>query len=173
MTIDYTVTEQDYIAYNLFHYGQSPSVKRTLLLLRVVFPLLVMIMAFLYSRINMYYMVVAVIFSIVWFFVYPHSFRRSLARGVKRIMKEGKGNEFVGEKRLTLGDTHIIFEEGRGTIESKYDAVERIESDQERFYLYLGTVSAYILPLSAFQTKEQKEQFVQILAEKSGIQINL
>lgn len=173
MTIHYTITEQDYIAYNLFHYGQSRSVKRTLLLLRVLFPLMVILMAFLYSRINMFYLVIAVVFSIVWFFLYPYFFRRSLTRGVKRVMKEGKVNEFIGEKSLTLGDTHVLFQEGRGNTEFMYEAMERIASDQERLYLYFGTITACIVPFSAFQTAEDKEQFMRLLEEKTGIQRNM
>jgi len=168
MTLRFNVTENDYLQFNIFHNKHSPTVRRTLLLLRFLLPVMLISFTFLSGRLSTINLISIAIISVIWFCVTPALFLCSIKRSVRRLMKEGKCNEFVGERTVIFSEASIRLEAETRTVETSFSAVERIVSDDERFYIYIGAISAYIIPFSAFATKAEKAEFEAFINARQG-----
>jgi hypothetical protein len=87
---------------------------------------------------------------------------------VRKLISEGKANEFVGKSVLVLGETSIRGETSGRITEVGYDKVDRIVYDDERYYIYIGSLTAFIVPFRAFANEPQKDEFFGLLKSKSA-----
>lgn len=167
MEIRYTVTEHDYIQYNLYHHGHSPSSKRTIALFRFGVPVALVILSLLTIRHhNLLAWLPAIIIAVIWFALTPGLFRRSIGKNVKKLMYEGRCSEFIGDFSVALQENNIRYAGQGQTIETVYSRVERVEHDAERLYIYIGSLSAIIIPIRFFQDDAQKQAFLDLLERK-------
>jgi len=169
MKLSYTVSEDDYIQYSIFHYENSKTGRAQ----RKIF--LVLLIAGLFGldylmngRISLTPITTLTIFCGIWFTFGKKLYRKFLAFLVKQQLSEGKRNEFTGCRTLELlaGTIRMVGEQR--TVEVPYESVERLANDDERQYVYIGAISAYIIPFSAFADKEEKQKFLRTLKEKSA-----
>jgi hypothetical protein len=168
MKLSYTVSEDDYIQYSIFHYENSKAGKsqRKIFLVLLVVGLLGLDYL-MNGRISLTLMATLTIFCGIWFAFGKKLYRKFLAFLVKQQLSEGKRNEFTGFRTLELlRDTIRMVGEQR-TVEVPYESVERLANDNERLYVYIGSMSAFIIPLSVFANEEENQEFLRILKEKS------
>lgn len=167
MELRYTVTENDYIQYNLYHHAHSPSTRRTVAIFRFGVPVILVILSLLTIRHhNLFAWLPAIILAVLWLALTPGFFRRSIAKNVKKLMYEGRYSEFIGDFTVTLLDDTIRYAGNGQTMETAYNRVERVEHDAERLYIYIGSLSAIIIPLRDFKDEAEKQAFLNLLAQK-------
>lgn len=170
MELHYSISENDYIQFNIFHYENSKTTKRLRLFLGILVPLLFVLLGFIMvKRLDFFPFLLAVIFALVWFGSGGKTYKKILSFNIKKLMQEGKSNEFIGERTLSLLEEKILTVETYHTTESSYDSIQRIESDSERLYIYTGAISAFIIPFSAFDSETQKQEFLNILKQKAKL----
>ena len=80
MEINFEVTKEDYIKFNLYHVENSPSQKKNFILLRYLVPVLFSIPIYfigtnLFKQPSVYWAIVAVLFSVIWIITYPKQYR--------------------------------------------------------------------------------------------------
>lgn len=85
MEIRYTITEEDYIQFNLYHIEQSASLQKQFQMLRLYLPVLVAIVIFLVGTQVMaqpaiYWSVVAVLYATGWFVFYPRIYKNTMKK---------------------------------------------------------------------------------------------
>lgn len=174
MEINFIVSDEDYIRYNLFHHAHSPSSKRMLGLLRFGAPAIIVIITLLMGGLRSPLMWVGpVIIIVVWLIIYPQMFRNSIAKNVKKLMREGRTAEFVGNFTLMLTNTGIRLIGNGQVADTAYDRVEKITADKERLYVYIGSLTAHIIPLTAFKDESHKQEFLALLKQKAPNAQNL
>lgn len=167
MQINYTVTENDYVQYNLFHHKNSPSTKNTVMIMRFILPAILLVLGLLSIRHhNWAAWLPLIIIAVVWVCITPGFFRRGIAKNVKKLMYEGRCSEFIGDFSLTLSADHICYAGNGQTLKSAYYRVERIEHDNERLYIYLGSLTAIIIPKAAFKDAAEKQAFLDLLVQR-------
>ena len=70
---------------------------------------------------------------------------------------------------MTLSDAYIEDTNSKMSSLQQYSVVERICFGHNLYYIYTGANRAFIVPVSAFESEEQKKAFFDILFQKTGI----
>lgn len=166
MKISFTLTEVDYLQFNLFHIKNSTTGKRTLTLLRYMTPLIFIgasvILSILLNASFIVFFSVFLVASILWVMFYPKFFYRNIKRTTLRIINEGKNEGLIGEHHLTLTEDGVSDLTAVGEMKSTWSGIKKIEEDLEHFYLYNSSVSAYIIPKRALQDEQELRNYIQM-----------
>ena len=169
MKFHVTLTEEDYIAFNLDAMRHYPDAKKNMLLGRLtglffsVFVMLVLLafhaseIVLLIGGISLAY------FSAVSFFRFPSMRERSVRRRIERAAKEGK-LPYEPEKDIEFTDTEIISTTEKSMRRVAYCDIIRIVETPFRLYLYDGLYQANILPLRCLG--DEKDALLAFLKEK-------
>ena len=166
MRLHYTITEDDYIKYNLYHISNSASQKRIVLILRLLMPVLFAIIFFIAIPESwVLALSIALVFSIAWFIYLPRSYGRSVMKNVKRLLQEGSANEFVGEYTLELLPDKIKETHSGRLAETPLSVVDRMGRDENSLYIYCGSITAIIIPWRTFKDSREKDAFISELKQ--------
>ena len=169
MKIDYTLKDEDYVQFNIYHSTHAPSQRRTQLLFRFGTPLLLVLILLHGTRWQEWRFGIAAGIYALWVIAWPYFHRFTCRRIVRRMTKDGRRNEFAGDFCLELAG-EVLRETGNGrTTEVACDRIERIAHDDSRYYIYIGSLSAFIVPKRAFGDEWEREAFFEALKGKSRI----
>ena len=169
MQLHYTVSEDDYIAFNIYHARHVPNYKRTLIGLCLLLPVLLaaatpLVFLVFPGASPWIWTGVAVVAGGLWALLMPARFEALIRRHIKKIIK-GR-SEFVGDFSLDLEEDALIYAGNHEKNEIAYGRVVKIVEDGSLIYLFLGPVSAVIVPTAAFADVSQKEAFFNLLRAK-------
>lgn len=163
MEINYELVEQDFLEFNIHHARNSATIKRSILLQRCLGPVMFLIMPFYATKQTgiplWYWMIIFYTISIIWFVFYPRYINWQISRGTSKMLREGRNQNIFGNRSI------ILMPEGIREIglhmEEKvsWSSIERIEETEDYIYIYISSVSAYIIPIKAFKDIEIKEAF--------------
>lgn len=170
MEINYTLSQDDYINFNIYHGKNSKSIKRNLNLQRFATPLLFFVFAFianLKSDIPLWYwLVIFSVIYVIWTIFYPKYYFYTVKKGVSKMINEGKNEDLIGNKTLKLRDDHILSISDNSESKVKWNTVERYVETDRYIFIYISAVSAYIIPKEDFDSEEKKDKFITILNKK-------
>lgn len=173
MKLRYTLTQSNYLDFNIFHAMDSAPAKALLKKTRTQ-PPVVWLLAFLvfcgyslYTSGQLPTMLAYIILSmsVLWYLLYPLCHRKTLEWRLRRRLAGG-GQESLGEVALELLDDGLSAEDAGGVREVPYDAVERLVESKDCLYIYIGANSAFIVPLNAFGNDGACREFRDNLEEK-------
>ncbi|MCH4890150.1 YcxB family protein [Acidaminobacter sp. JC074] len=170
MKINYTLTAKDYIDFNIYHMNTSKTMKRNIMFQRLMGPLIFTIFTYIAYRLTnislMYWSIVFLIASVIWFFVYPSRLKKRLIKHIVKLLSEDENRGLLGDKVMELGDEGIIVTDQFGKNSASYSVLSRIEKTDEHIFAFNSAVSAYIIPLSAFENDSQVEAFIEELKNR-------
>lgn len=175
MKLRYTITQEHYADFNMFHMLNSDAAKALIRKTRIWPPAVWLLICLLFCGYFFYTSgrfptaVACVVagMSALWYALYPLCHRKSLERRIGRWLADGGGREFVGEVAMDLLDDRLRAEDAGGVREVLYDRVERLVENKNCLYIYIGTVSAFLVPLEAFADAEARREFRDALEEKA------
>ncbi|MBF8984094.1 YcxB family protein [Lutibacter sp. B2] len=167
MKIYYQLTEQDYVDFNLFHMNNSKSLKKSILVQRLIGPLIFIMSCFIAPKItNMplwYWTSIMVVMSMLWFAFYPKQIERRCKKQVLKMLSEGQNRSLLAKGTLLVDEKGIIKSNEYGESNLKWNTINKIEVTNRHIFIYQNAISAIVVPLSSFGTKEEKEQFIALL----------
>ena len=175
MTIQYDVTEKDFINFNLYHWKTSKSGKK-LSIFTLLLPLF-MFVVMLWMTLRRAavseeiaaalpgHIVVAAVLALIFFVLIKLSFRPALRMQAKMQLRDGKSNDFIGEQTIMLHDDFILDENKHMSSRINYSAVEKIGCGYDCLFIYIGAMKAIILPLRCFADPSQQESFIAMLTQ--------
>lgn len=169
MKFHITVTEEDYIAFNLDCIRHYPNAKKNMLIGRLTALFLsaffmLMLLALRASEIVLLIGgIILAYFSVVSFFRYPSQYEKSVRRSIQRISKEGKP-PYEPEADIEFTDTEMIQITEKSMRRVAYGELIRIVETPYRMYLYDSPSRAYILPLRCLG--DEKDALLALLKEK-------
>ena len=171
MVLRYTLTEEDYVKFNIYHYKHSDYMKRGIVFWRIIWSGLILVIGyFMLRNLDSGSLFIALIpvlgLSAFVFFYYPTVIFRSLRKNIKNLTAD-----VTGERLLLLCDDKFRVERENQATESAYNSIKCIIIYDESLYIYVDKSNAYVLPFSAFESEAQKAEFIKILTEKSGQEI--
>jgi hypothetical protein len=150
MEINYNLTEEDYLNFNMFHVKNSKAVKRTLNMQRFLTPIIFIVLSYVLSKVgNMSFFELFIAFlivSILWIIFYPRYFYSYVIRNTKKMIKEGKNDGLLGKHHMILSEEGIIDSTSNGETKVTWSGIQTVSEDKHNIYLYNSSVSAYILP---------------------------
>ena len=169
MRLEYTLTEQDFIAFNLHYAKHSKTVKRSLFFQHYIVAIIffaVPLSVFLIGPPGQVYTEVPFIFllaGIIWIVFYPKYFYNHIERNIKKMLREGSYSKLLGKHHLQITDEGIIETNSGGETKRNWNGIEKIEENEAYIFIYVSSMSANIVPKTAFSRENSKSEFMQSL----------
>ncbi|MFZ7104315.1 MAG: YcxB family protein [Peptococcaceae bacterium] len=164
MQVDYELTKQDYIAFNIFHMTYSASLRKSLFVQRYIISLIFLIVPFILARFTViplwYWLMIFGLVYLLWAGFYWKYLKWTLTRRISRLVDEGQNADMLGRQTLKLAADGIVNITGFSESKTNYGAVEGVIETQEYIYIYLSAVMAYIIPVDSFADSTQKAEFI-------------
>ncbi|AXI10808.1 hypothetical protein CUC15_18475 [Oceanobacillus zhaokaii] len=164
MEINYNLTEEDYLNFNLFHMKNSKSVMNSLKMQRFLTPIFFILISYLFSQLGdtpfLFAFIPFLIISIIWIVFYPRFFYKTVIRNVKKMIREGRNGGLIGKHRMIITEDGIT--ETTSTDETKvnWSGIQAFKEDNDYFYLYNSSVSAYILPKRELKNADEVKDYL-------------
>ena len=176
MKLPYTVTEQAYLDFNIYHSGNSDSMRKLARRMRLSLPIIMSLLGFGFCSfmtwrfgiraLSFAYLAGCLAIAALWYALYPLRWRKSLEKRFKAYFAEGNGKEFTGDFTLELLDDRLRTEGADAATESSYGRIGKVLENKGCLYIYTGSMTAVILPLNAFGSDEAYREFRSRLEEK-------
>ena len=169
MKFHITLTEEDYVAFNLDAMRHYPDAKKNMLLGRLTglfFSAFVMLVMLAFRASEIVLLISGIILAYVSaasFFRYPSILERSVRRKIELAAKEGK-LPYEPEKDVEFTNMEIITTTEKSMQRVAYSDIIRIVETPCRLYLYDGLYRANILPLRCLG--DEKDALLAFLKEK-------
>ncbi len=170
MNIRYTLTKEDYIEFNQHFMNTSKSFKKTMLVQRFGVSLIFLVFPFVISTVSdipfIYWMVTFSIAYILWILFYPKRVQKMTKKRLMKLLEEGKNEDIVGERTLTVTEEGIEQESRSMTKRTKWEAFERIEETENLWLVYVGTVTAFLIPKKVNGSADEVEDFLAAIRQR-------
>lgn len=164
MEINFEITEEDYIEFNLYHIENSPSQKRTYNILRYILPIVFSIPIYaagtaLWKQPKIYWIIVSLLFIIIWSVTYPKQHKKLIKKETRKLIDEGDNSSIFGKKTMVIEEDNIkvIGEFITETISRK--SIQNIKIYDDMIAIYLSAFTAQIIPVR-YLDKESKENLL-------------
>ncbi|MBR3107318.1 MAG: YcxB family protein [Clostridia bacterium] len=169
MVFHLNVTDEDYVAFNVYHLFHTKAYRPRLLAARcfraicTVLVVLALLVAGAPILITLAVGAVMAVGSVIGFLRYPSSLAQTTAKNIDKLKKEGKLG-YDPESTLELTEDEIISVTDRSRKVWKYDEIIRVGQDEERLFLMTGSLTALILPRRCLDG--QDEALLSLLRKK-------
>lgn len=164
MELEFELTEEDYINYNIDHSKKSPSIKKSIMIQRVFGPIVFIIAPFLvvkFSDIPLWYWITIFgISSVVWLIFYPKYANWEMKKRLKKMLEEGSNENLFNRRKIILTDQGLSQVSPTGETNVKWDSIVSIEETDEYIYIYISSVSAHIIPKRVFKDVNEQKLFI-------------
>ncbi len=151
--IEYSLDEDDWVAFQEHHGRTSPSTRRMYGRVHygvATFYLLVAGFFFLVSEI-----VLAIIFAFIvalWLALYPSYYRRMFRKRARALFREGDNSSLYGPHQLFLEGGELVVNSPSGTRRIHGSSISRIDSTEAYLFIYLSGTSALLIPRAKVST---------------------
>lgn len=165
----YTITPEDFIAFNRYFMLHHPRAKRNLIKDRVLGAILILAAGGLFGSLNGQFSALwigtFVVCAAVYFGIAPKLMLNSMANRVRKMLKNASSS-ICGEKTFVIEDTGVrLMGEGENS-EYAYSKIQKVITDTNCFYILVGEMEALIVPFTAFADTAARENFAKELQER-------
>lgn len=178
MKISFQFTLSDLLAFQRYHLKHSETTDYTLLLFRVIFPvvkILFIVGAALFlhhkaghARHGKPWLTLGFIaFAVVWFFASPKLMELLKLWQIKHFYRHGEHPLFT-ETAVILQEDQIISDNSITETKTRWKGIEKIGETQDHFFFYGSVGPAVIVPRRAFASMADYESFVRLSKEYYG-----
>ena len=172
--LDITLTENDYLVFNMFSSLESPHGKKQVQKHRIIFAGTMAAILVLFIFVNGWdtfsaiYAALVGLFTVPYVALYKKILKRNLKRHINNLKKEG-ALPFDPISKLEFYDDKLVETTPSSRTERTYDAIERIDVVKNQFILLAySSASGYILPIPQIEAQLDKEEFLSFLSQKCG-----
>lgn len=179
MTLQYEVTETDYIDFNLYHITAQQRGRLPRKLLPIFWLVVVLLFGVVlvvdYLQKGYFNMqrhgrtVTLLLLMSALVAVYLFAFKPIIRASVRTQLKNGKLPSFIGAQILTLGEDCISGSTGTSSSQTAYSVIEKIVLHDGWCYIYISSMQAFLVPLAALPGPEQQAAFFAILKQHTGL----
>ncbi len=163
--------EDDYIQFNLYHYFNSPSNKKTILLTNLLMPLIsiLFIASLIMNKSDLLLIIINVILlsfaSLFWFLIRKKIVLYTITRRIQGMKKDGK-LPFNSTSTIKFEEELIYETNPRSESKILYSSIEKVIETNTAIYLYISSVQSLLLPKNVFLDEIQKANFLAFINEK-------
>lgn len=172
MELETYLTKRDYIYFNLHHIKNQKNNFDLIIYIVLVFISFVYFILINYNLALFSSMLFAcvVVYLISRFLKYRPNILsyKYFEILLKYASKDKNINEFIGNQKITLKDDCIELISEYSTEIYYYNKILSIENDDERYYIYVGSLKAIIIPFSAFDNSSVNDVFIDFLKSKNA-----
>jgi hypothetical protein len=169
-----TLNDDDYILFNQYHLLNSPSGKKSLMSLRFIIPFICFMFITIFCIAGSDFeliLIESILMTIISIFGIGFSKKKILKSMNKRIIKLKKEGRlpYSNEAILKFDDEkiHEITPDTENV--TKYSLIEKIAVTENVIYIYISSLQAFILPVTAFSGEMEKLKFLEFMNMKVDI----
>lgn len=166
------LNEDDYVKFNLDHIKRSPSLRRTLMLQRLMGPAVFILTAIVlgsFSGIPIgFWLAIFSITSIFWFMFYPKLSEGETEKRIRRLLEEGDNKEMFLKREIALTRNGITDTTSRSKQSTPWENITGVYETDEAIYAYISSIQGHIIPKRDFESEEEKDNFLAILNERTN-----
>lgn len=165
MTLNYTLTEEDYLNFNRYYLESSKDFKRMVLITRLIaLAGMVLVFGMMLREVAEQPIFIVVIAVTELLLLAMGIFAKKLLmvatlRQVRKVLRK-QNPEGFGEVTLTFDGKTIKTDSKKSTTEVPVKEIETIADKYDTVLLYISTASAFIIPHRAFESDTQREEFL-------------
>jgi hypothetical protein len=155
MTLNYSLTEQDFFEYQLHTYSHSKQNRKKFYLSYV----LVVIVSSVFVAVSIQredYR--ATVFTGIWFLLtlvgYPLYYRYQIKKHFKKHIKENYSKRIGNKIQIEFKEDHIYVQDQTGEGKTFYTAIEQVEETSNLFLPKLGPSQAFLIPKRSVENIE-------------------
>lgn len=167
MKFQYELTKQDYIDFNIYHIRNSGTLKRTLFIQRYVIAVIYLFIPFILVKVTdiplWYWLSAFTITAVLWVTFYPKYFVSGTIKRILKMLDEGRNKDMLGKHIFTVNEEGIIEESENGESKINWSGVEKVIETEKHIFIYISSISAYIIPKSTFEDEDIKNEFLKSL----------
>jgi hypothetical protein len=164
MDLKYQLTEEDYINFNLFHMKNSETIMKSVRNQRIFTPVFYLVFSVVFSFLLDIPFLVSFtpffILSVLWVLFYPKYLFGRAIRHTKKLVKEGRNENILGEHHMVLSDEGIVDKTSKGETRVTWSGINELKENDQYIYLYNSAVSGYILPKREFENVEEIRRYI-------------
>lgn len=165
MEINYHLTEEDYLNFNMYHVKNSKAAMKSLNLQRFLSPVFFIIFAYMFSSlVEIEFLGIFITFlviSILWIIFYPKYFYAHVRRQTKKMIQEGENEGLLGSHHLLMTEEGIIETTSSGETRVNWSSLKDFKEDDDNFYIYNSGLSAIILPKRILTKIDQVRSYIE------------
>ena len=164
MKIRFETTIEDIVAWNRFHFAQSPAMRRQRWTLTLLVPAFAGVIAwFDYlawldspAHEGVAFWMYAIVFAFFWFVAIQFLLPWRTAQNVRKLLAEGSNHSVLGRREMELVNNRLIVK--MEWIESSYDlrAIEKIVSNGDYAFVYISSIQAFPIPMRLYPEEEYR-----------------
>ena len=102
-----------------------------------------------------------VLFTLFWIVLYPRLYRKSVDATAKKILSEGQNAALQCEYRMSIDEGGLSISSELAQARVSWVMVERVEQTRQHIFLYVGSMTAHVIPKWAFDSEQKAEDFFQ------------
>lgn len=162
MQLDYELTIEDIVNFNLYHFRNSKTFKNKRILFRWIIPIWV-ILVHVYLNFDqsngtiLLYNIPIFLFGALWYFFYNRLYFWRVGVNLNKMLREGRNNGMIGKQKITLTDDSLNVETEFHSSRFKLGSINQIVETTEYIFLYLTSMSALVIPQPAFRNSKKDE----------------
>lgn len=172
--LNITVTEDDYLAFNLFHALDSAEGKRqakkSRIILLTTFCAVAVLLLFILDPgpLSITYCILLGVWLSYRIFFLRRVLTKSLKKYIKKTQKEGK-QPFTPSSTLEFYEEYMVEITESTRMELRYNAFEKIcVVDNQHIFLYNNSNTAFIICIPQIRMQANPTDLLQFLSEKCG-----
>lgn len=167
MKINFEITKDDYINFNLHHLKNSKSQKSTFNFLRYVMPIALSILMYFigrdtFNQPSIYWIIIAIIFSVIWILTYPKQYKKLIAKQTDKIISEGDNSSIFGNKSLEIINGTLVVKGDFISETVSLESIKDIKIYEDMILIYIGGFTAHIVP-RRYLDEEVEKKFIKEL----------
>ena len=174
-TINVSLTDNDYLDYNIFWMLKSTYGKKQLMKCRVII-FLIFALSALFVLItgdgsvgNFVFIGLMVVMLALFQIFMPCFYMRTIKSQLKTLKKSGK-MAYSSEATLEFTDEMFTETTSDNKTEQKYSCIERVSIITDKaIYIHTNNVMAYLIPMSSFTSAEELRSFIDYIKTKALI----
>lgn len=168
MKLDFNITEYDLHEFYKFNEWYSPDKKRYRLKRRLYLGTLMLSLPFISSLLSaepfsspmmMNLLFLGVVLFNLGFFGAKQIVLLNVEKWVNDFLKKGMSQDLIGRRTMEFKDHEIESHTTNSDYRINTEMIEKIQEDENYYFIYLTTISAHIIPKRIFETEASKIEF--------------
>ena len=170
MNLEFERTEEDLVEFNLFHYDNSPSIRKQVFAVQILLTILIfgaVASTFVrYAPISS--LILGGIFGGLTYIVVPYMYKRSIVKQVRKMLKEGSNISLLGHHEMRLSSDGINYKMVASETKLNWSSVERVVENDKYIYMYIGSMQALVIPKNVFVSSNHQKEFLDLVNSNMG-----
>lgn len=168
INIEFTLTEEEYFNYNYYTNWLIPEKKAFRLRYYLVIPIIVFVLYLLlfYSfdnKITIDSLLISLVIAILLAILLPYRIKSATRSRVKNAIKKSEEETILSPTQLSIDEKGISGQNKVAEVKYKWDAFTKKVIAYDCYYLFTNLIHAVVIPVRAFQSKDEKNNFDSIL----------